>query len=148
MKHIYVDNTTIIGSDNGLSPSRRQDIIWTNVGILLVEPLGTNFSEITIEIHIFLFTKTSYCKCRLQMTSISSRPQCVNCCTFLRIIRCQWYWIFLPKQGGNPQNRWIPGRNLGTWYVNCLSFVVIFSFHWFFYFRWDTRSWVVLDKIH
>ena len=48
--HIYVGNLTIIGSDNGLSPGRRQAIIWTNAGILLIEPLGTNFSEISIEI--------------------------------------------------------------------------------------------------
>ena len=41
---------TIIGSDNGLSPGRRQAIIWTKAGILLIEPLGTNFSEILIEI--------------------------------------------------------------------------------------------------
>ena len=41
---------SIIGSDNGLSPGRRQAIIWTNAGILLIEPLGTNFSEILIEI--------------------------------------------------------------------------------------------------
>ena len=27
---------TIIGSDNGLSPGRRQAIIWTNAGILLI----------------------------------------------------------------------------------------------------------------
>ena len=46
--HICVDNLTIIGSDNGLSPGRREAIIWTNVGILLIEPLGTNFSEILV----------------------------------------------------------------------------------------------------
>ena len=40
-----------IGSGNGLSPNRRQAIIWTNSGILLTEPLGTNFNEILIEIH-------------------------------------------------------------------------------------------------
>ena len=40
----------IIGSDNGLSPDRRQAIIGTNAGILLIAPLGTNFSEILIEI--------------------------------------------------------------------------------------------------
>ena len=48
---------TIIGSDNGLSPGRRQAIIWTNAGtcILLIGPLGTNFSEILIEIaNIFI----------------------------------------------------------------------------------------------
>ena len=33
MTHICVGNLTIIGSDNGLSPSRRQAIIWTNAGI-------------------------------------------------------------------------------------------------------------------
>ena len=44
--HICVGNLTIIDSDNGLSPRRRQAIIWTNVGILLIGPLGTNFSEL------------------------------------------------------------------------------------------------------
>ena len=34
-------NLTIIGSYNGLSPVRRQAIIWTNAGILLVGPVGT-----------------------------------------------------------------------------------------------------------
>ena len=48
--NIYVSNLTIIGSDNGLSPGRRQAIIWTNAGILLIGPLGTNFSEILIQI--------------------------------------------------------------------------------------------------
>ena len=51
--HICVSKLTIIGSDNGLSPRRRQAIIWTNAGILLIGPLGTNFSEILIEIHTF-----------------------------------------------------------------------------------------------
>ena len=48
--HICVNKLTIIGSDNGLLPGRRQAIIWTNNGILLTGPLGTNFSEILIEI--------------------------------------------------------------------------------------------------
>ena len=46
--HKCVSNLFIIGSDNGLSPSRRQAIIWTNAGISLIGPLGTNFSEILI----------------------------------------------------------------------------------------------------
>ena len=45
-----VMHISIIGSDNGLSPGRRQAIIWTNDGILLTEPLGTNFSEIFIKL--------------------------------------------------------------------------------------------------
>ena len=34
--HICVSKLSIIGSDNGLSPDRRQAIIWTNAGILLI----------------------------------------------------------------------------------------------------------------
>ena len=55
--HICVSKLTIIGSDNGLSPGRRQAIIWTNAGILLIRTLGTNFSEILGEIHSFSFSK-------------------------------------------------------------------------------------------
>ena len=46
---------TIIGSGNGLSPGRRQAIIWTNAWILLIGPLGTNFSEVLVEIDSFSF---------------------------------------------------------------------------------------------
>ena len=52
-----VGNPTIIGSDNGLSPGRRQAIIWTNAGILLTGPSVTNFGEILIENLSFPFTK-------------------------------------------------------------------------------------------
>ena len=50
-------NEVIIDSDNGLLPDRRQAIIWTNAGILLIGPLGTNFNEILIEIYTFSFKK-------------------------------------------------------------------------------------------
>ena len=53
-------NWAIIGSDNGLSPVRRQAIIWTNDGILLIRTLRTNFSEIRNEIHSFSFKKTHF----------------------------------------------------------------------------------------
>ena len=66
---ICVGNLTIIGSDNGLSPGRRQAIIWTNVGILLIERSETNFSEILIEIIIF-----SVKKMHLKMSSGNCRP--------------------------------------------------------------------------
>ena len=57
MTHICVSKLTTIGSDNGLSPGWRQAIIWTNDGMLLIEPLGTTFSEILSEIHTFSFKK-------------------------------------------------------------------------------------------
>ena len=44
--HICVSKLTIIGSDNGLLPGRRQAIICTNDGILLIGALGINLSEI------------------------------------------------------------------------------------------------------
>ena len=37
MRHICVSNIIIIEIDNGLSPSRRQAIIKTNAGVLLIE---------------------------------------------------------------------------------------------------------------
>ena len=55
--HLCVSKLSTLGSDNGLSPGRRQAIIWTNGGILLIWPLGTNFSEILIEINTFSFKK-------------------------------------------------------------------------------------------
>ena len=57
VRHICVGNLTIIGSDNGLSPGRRQAIIWTNSGILSIGPLGTNFGDILAEIIPFSFKK-------------------------------------------------------------------------------------------
>ena len=47
--HICVDNLNTIDSDNGTSSGQRQAIIWTNAGILLNGPLGTNLNEISIE---------------------------------------------------------------------------------------------------
>ena len=55
--HICISKLTLIVSDNGLSPGRRQAIIWTNAGILLIGALRTNFSEILIGIQTFSFKK-------------------------------------------------------------------------------------------
>ena len=74
--HICVRKLTTIGSDNGLSPGRRQAIIWTNAGILLIGPPGTNFSGIFIEIHTFSLKEMHLKIC--EMAAILSRPQCVN----------------------------------------------------------------------
>ena len=38
-------------TDNSLSPSWCQAIICTNAGLLLIRPLGTKFSEISIDIY-------------------------------------------------------------------------------------------------
>ena len=53
MAYTCVSKLVIIGSDNGLSPGRYQAIIRTNAGMLLIGPLGTNFSEIFIQENAF-----------------------------------------------------------------------------------------------
>ena len=67
----YMRKLTIIGSDNGSLPDRRQAIIWTNVGLLLIGPLGTTFSEILIEILTFSFKKM-----RLKVSFAKRQPFC------------------------------------------------------------------------
>ena len=71
--HICVSKLTIIGSNNGLSPGRRQAIIWTNAEILLIGPLGTNFGEFLVVIHTFSFNKM-----HLKMSSAKWRPFCLG----------------------------------------------------------------------
>ena len=94
--HICVSKLTIIGSDNVLSPGRRQAIIWTNAGILLIWTLGTNFSETLSEIHAFSFKKM-----HLKMSSGKWRPSCLgfnvlknilyNC--FSNDMMVLWWWL-------------------------------------------------------
>ena len=67
--HMCVSDLPDTGSDNGLSPSRRQAIIWTNAGLLLIRTLGTNFSEILCEINTFSFNKMC-----LKISSANWRP--------------------------------------------------------------------------
>ena len=78
--HICVGKLSIIGSDNGLSPNRRQAIIWTNAGILLIWNLATNFSEILSEIHTFSFKKM-----HLKLSSAKWLP----CCLGLNVLKCR-----------------------------------------------------------
>ena len=72
--HIIVSKLNIIGSDNALSPGRHQAIIRTNRGILLIGYLGTNLTEILIEILTLSFKK--------MCSNMPSAKwlQCVNMC--------------------------------------------------------------------
>ena len=88
MTHICVGKLHIIGSDIGLSPGRRQAIIWTSAGIVLIGPLGTNFSEILIEIHTFSFKKML-----LKMSSAKWRPFCLS----PNVIKDKWVLVFLEE---------------------------------------------------
>ena len=83
--HICVSGLTSIGSDNGLLPGRRQADIWTNAGILLIRPLGSNFSEILIPIQAFSFN--AFENVVWKMPAIQSRPQCVK-----------WFFFYVVKK--------------------------------------------------
>ena len=88
--HICFSKLTIIGSDNCFSPGRRQAIIWTNAGIMLIGPLATNFSEILIEIFTFSFKKM-----HLKMSSGKWRPYCLGLNVLKKVIKfwLKFHWI-------------------------------------------------------
>ena len=93
--HICVSKLNTIASDNGLSPNRRQAIIWINAEILLIVPLGTNFSEILIEILTFSFKKM-----HLKRSSAKRRPFCLGLNElsqpWLKLTYCWvFFWQFL-----------------------------------------------------
>ena len=52
-----ISKIIIISSENDLSPGWCQAIIWTNAAMLLIGPLGINFSEILSEVEIISFKK-------------------------------------------------------------------------------------------
>ena len=100
MTHICVGKLTIIGSDNGLSPGRRQAIIWTNAGILLIGPLGTNFSEILIATETFSFKKMHW-----KMSSAKWR-------LWVKPLLC---WIILRKHSIDFFNSFLHTQCHGCW---------------------------------
>ena len=73
VKNICINNLNTIGSDNGLSPSRRQANIWTNAWILLISPSRTNSIWMLIVIHKFSFKKM-----HLKMSSAKWLPFCLS----------------------------------------------------------------------
>ena len=82
---------TIIGSDNGLSPGRRQAFIWTNAGILLIGSLGTSVksyanSHILIQENAF---ENNVC----EMAVILYRSQCDAA---HQVDASNWVWSRFP----------------------------------------------------
>ena len=92
--HICVGNLTTTGPDNGLSPGRRQAIIWTNAGILLIGPWGTNFSEILIGIQTFSFKEI-----HLKMSSAKWRLFCLGLNVLIR--GTPWSDVATPRSSGD-----------------------------------------------
>ena len=88
-------NLTINGSDNDLSPDRRQAIIWTSVGIFLIETLGTNFSDILTKINAFSFKKI-----HIKMSSGKWLPLCLSL-NVLKMMRLPSSWMNVAVEKAN-----------------------------------------------
>ena len=74
-----------IVSGYGLLPGRRQAIIWSNAGTLLIGPLRTKFSEILIEIQTFSLKRSSV--------------KCLPCCIGLNVLRHHKVYIHAISTG-------------------------------------------------
>ena len=98
LTHICVSKLTIIGSDNGLLPGRRQAIIWTNAGIFvnwtLRNKLQWNFNRNS---SIFI-QENRFENVIWKMAAILSQPQCVKEKSFAQIFLPSWQcYLTLPS---------------------------------------------------
>ena len=78
MTQICVGKLTIIGSDNGLSPGRRQAIIWTKCWNIANLTLMNKFQWYFYQNSIIFIPENELENVVCEMASILSRPQCVN----------------------------------------------------------------------
>ena len=94
MTNRCVSELFIVGSDNGLSPGRRQTIICTNAGMLLIRPLATNFCEILIEIKYIFIQEIAFWNVLWKMATILSRPQCIDTTNeFTSWPKSRYWWL-------------------------------------------------------
>ena len=74
MTHICISKRTIIGSDSDLPLGRRQAIIWTNAGILLIR----NKFQWNLKRNSYIFIQeTLFENVVLEISAILPRPQCL-----------------------------------------------------------------------
>ena len=142
--HICVNKLTIITSDNGLSPGRRQAIIWTNAGILLIGPWGTNFSEILIGIQTFSFKKMN-----LKMSSAKWRLFSIGLNELNKKVCCRYDLFVLQMSDLEPSSQMIFDRESNSmenlFYCNSIEGYTIITH----FYTWnDTTVVVARAKFH
>ena len=110
MTHISVNKLTIIGSDNGLSPGRRQAIIWTNDGILWIMPYWIYFCEI-----LFQVRKFSLMEMHLKISSVKWRSFCIDVNVLIHIL----HWLIPDEWPGRTRHTVSKGTNkIKGWYFS------------------------------
>ena len=82
---IHVYKLNIVGANNGLTTGRRQAIIPTNAGILLIRPWGTTLGENWLKFIYFALKKM-----HLKMLSGTWRPYCLGLKVFKQSRVSQW----------------------------------------------------------
>ena len=114
--HICVSKLTIIGSDNGLSPGRRQAIIWTNAGILLIGPNKPQWN-LNRDSNIFI-QENAFIKVVCEMAAILFQPQFVKMHTCLHCKHCgSRQWMLSSQISGPPFHK--HGLiSILTWIIN------------------------------
>ena len=80
MTPIRASKLTIIGPDNSLPPGRRQAIIWTNAGILLIRTPATISSGILSEIDTNYIQGNAFKNVVCKMAAILSHKQIASAC--------------------------------------------------------------------
>ena len=97
-------------------------IIWTNAELLLIGHLGTNFSEIFIEILIF-----SLKKMRLKVSSAKRRPFCLGLNELIapELDTCYIYMVGVSSCNHLPRQEY-SNKNIETYS----------AYNWFHDFQW------------
>ena len=110
--YICVSKLTIIGSDYSLSPGRRQAIIWTNAGILLIRHLGTNFNEMLIELLIL-----SLIKMRLKVSSAKWLLFCLGLNVLIAFLRSGLSYTSTPTKTDATAIQLPEKHMVSTWHI-------------------------------
>ena len=88
MTHICVGKLTIIGSDNGLSPDRRQAIIWTNAGWIIVNWTLANIFQWKFNQNTAIFIEeNAHENIVCEMAFTLSRPQGVKVVLYITSLK-------------------------------------------------------------
>ena len=105
-------------------PERRQAIIWTNAGILLIGNLGTNFSKILIKTDTFSFNKI-----HLKLSSAKWQPFCLSLNVLTHLPWTKWI-TFWQTTFSNALS-WIKLIEFQSNYLNLFPWVQLkISRHW------------------
>ena len=114
--HICVSQLIIIGSDNGLSPDRRQAIIWNKWWNIVIWTLGKKFQwNLNRNLYIFI-QENAFENVVWKLAVILSRPQCVKS---YQLFPCCWPPLWRSSLCSRVSLLWAQT----TWWTNTPLFI-------------------------